>query len=263
MTLSLASRETPAGAVWDGELHTSSLKAVRDGKPLEWAEPLSVEFSGRLPAGHLPTFDKFICRSDFVAVTARGSAESFKAAANVHLDRLAARLSEFADLGGVALDGKATVRVEVGRNPAAGDFKAGGSVELTGFAFADPGGHHLREPQLTLRLETTGHYLAGQKPRLDTGSLALAAGEDALEVKLLAPVADLHSLANDKASVRIAGDLGRWKARAAGFAGIPAGWVVGGSGTASAVVRFTGETVAVDGLKLDVERAASTGPAWI
>ena len=29
---------------WDGSLHTSSLKAVRDSKPIVWDEPLAIEF---------------------------------------------------------------------------------------------------------------------------------------------------------------------------------------------------------------------------
>ncbi len=263
VSLSLASKETPAGTAWAGDLRTSALKAVRDGKAVEWAEPLAVQFSGRLPAGHLPTFDKFVCRSDFLALNAAGSAESLKASVNVYLDRLAARLGEFADLGDLKLAGRAEGWVKIDRTPATGGFKAESLVTLTDFAFTDGPGRGLREAKLTLKADAAGRFAVGSPARLDAAILTVVAAEDGLEVKLLEPVADLKALTAGKASVRLVGDLGRWKDRAAGVAPVPAGWQVGGVGVASGTVRFAGpERVAVDGLKVDVDRARFRGAGF-
>src|SRR5205814_4475438 len=117
LTVKLASQSMPAGTTWDGSLRTSALKAERGGQPIEWPEPLTVEFSGRVPSGHLPTFDKLICRSDFIAVNAKGSPESFRGAANIYLDRLSSRLGEFVDLRGAKLTGEASTWVISSRSP--------------------------------------------------------------------------------------------------------------------------------------------------
>jgi hypothetical protein len=258
LTAKLTSRATPAGTAWDGFVRTSSLKAVRDGKPVEWAEPLAVEFTGRLPAGHLPTFDTFVCRSDFLAVNAQGSAESFRAAANVYLDRLSARLGEFVDLHGVRLAGEASAWVIAGRSPA-GAFKLDAGADLKDFAFADGGRHTLAEEALSLKASAAGTWAKGGPVRLDAGSVTLTAGADGFEAKLVEPVPDARQFAAGKLSAKLSGDLGRWAGRVRSFAPVPKHYVFGGSATASGTVRLGPRVVAVDRLLVSVEQARFRG----
>jgi hypothetical protein len=258
LTAKLASRNTPAGTTWDGEVHTAALKATRDGKDLTWEQPLSVEFSGRVPAGHLPVFDKLVCRSDFIAVNAQGSPESFRAAANVYLGRLTARLSEFVDLGGHQLDGEAEAWVVASRKPD-GAFRADAGVKLQKFVFADRIGHGLNEPALEVKASVAGHVTTNGPVRVETGSLAVAAGPDTLDLALLEPVADAKHFTSGRLSAKLVGDLGRWRARAAGFVRIPKHYAFGGATTASATVRLEAGKLAAERLTVAVQNARFRG----
>lgn len=258
LTARLASHANPAGTTWEGSVRTTALKAVRDGQPVEWAEPLDVEFRGRLPAGHLPTFDKFVCKSDFLAVNAQGSAEQFRAAANVYLDRLSARLGEFVDLHGVTLSGEASAWVIAGRGKD-GAFKLDAEAHLKNFAFADGGRHSLAEKELAVKASAAGAWVKGGPVRLDTGSVSLTAGGDRLEAKLVEPVPDARQFAGGKLSASLAGDLARWAARVRSVAPVPPHYVFGGNATASGTVRLGSDAVTVDRLLVSVEKAVFRG----
>lgn len=257
LTVRVEGKPSPAGTVWDGAVRTSALKAVRDGRPVEWPEPLAVEFAGRLKAGGLPTFDKFVCKSDFLAVNAQGSAESFRAAANVYLDRLAARLGEFADLGGVQLAGEASAWVSASRGTA-GAFKAEAGAELKNFGFVDPARHTLAESALSLKASAAGAWPKGGAVRLDAGAVAVSAGADRLDLKLLEPIPDARAPAAGKLAAALSGDLARWVGRVRGFVKVPKHYVFGGAVTATGTVRV-GQIVAVDRLQVRVDRARFRG----
>ena len=100
LVVKVESRATPEGTAWNGNVKTTALKAMRDGREIKWDEPLSVEFAGRFKPGQLPVFDKLVCLSEFIAIQAEVKPESIRAAANIYLDRLAVRLADFVDLGG-------------------------------------------------------------------------------------------------------------------------------------------------------------------
>ncbi len=257
VVLKLASRATPAGATWDGELRTSALKAERDGKPIEWKEPLSVEFSGRVPAGQLPTFDKFICKSDFIAINAKGSPESFRAAANIYLDQLSARLGEFVDLRGAKLAGEASAWVVASRTPV-GAFKSDCGVELKQFAFTDGTHRGLAEPALTLKASTTGQWPKDGTIRVETGSLSFTAGADTAELKLLEPIPDAGQPMSGTLSAKLTGDAGKWMNRVRGFVSMPA-YSYAGQAVATGTVRFTKDLIAIDRLTLGIDAAKFRG----
>jgi len=252
-----ASQATPNGTTWDGSVQTSALKAQRDGKLIEWKEPLTIEFIGRVPAGHLPTFDKLVCRSDFIAINAKGSPESFRGAANIYLDRLSARLGEFVDLRGAKLTGEGSAWVVASHSPD-GPFKCDVGVELKQFAFTDGTHRGINEPALSLKASAMGQWPAQGAIRLDTGSLNLSAGADAAELKLVEAIADARNLENGKLSAKVSGDLGRWMARVRGFVGVPA-YTFGGQTTATGTVRFAKDLIAVDHLTLGIDQARFKG----
>ena len=255
LTAKLASRTAPTGTVWDGTVRTTKLKAARDGKDFDWPEPLTLDFSGRV-AGGLPTFDTFVCKSDFVAVNAQGSPDSFRAAANVYLDKFAARTSDFLDLSGYKLDGQASAWVVVNRT-ANGDFKANGAVELKEFVFADRTGKGLREPELKL-----GVWLGGNTAittRLDTAVLTVAAGADNLDVRLVEPIADASKASAGRVSVGLTGELARWRERAAVFVAIPKHYQMAGTVKATGTVAFNPDTLTAQKLKLAWQNAKFRG----
>ncbi|HUR55449.1 MAG TPA: hypothetical protein VMZ71_15045, partial [Gemmataceae bacterium] len=258
MTAKLASRPSPTGTVWDGEVRTSALKAERGGKAIEWPEPLALDFSGRVAGGGLPTFDTFVCRSDFVAVNAQGSPDSFRAAANVHLDRFAARMSEFIDLNGYRLDGQASAWVVVNRT-AGGDFKANGSVELKQFVFADRTGKGLREPELKLGVWLGGNFAENKPARLDMAVLTVGAGRDDLDVRLVESIPDARQVTAGRVSVGLTGEVAKWRERAAVFVSIPKHYQMAGTVKAAGTVAFTPDTLTAQKLTLGVQNIKFRG----
>ena len=100
----LESRSAPNGTDWIGKIDASSLKALRDGKEVRWEDPLAVEFAGRFRSGHLPTFDKLICRSDFIALQAEVKPDSILRGRE-HLPRSTGRPS-----GGLRGHGRRDIR---------------------------------------------------------------------------------------------------------------------------------------------------------
>lgn len=258
LTVKIASTATPDGTTWVGNIDTTALKATRDGHEIRWEEPLSVEFAGRANPGQLPTFDKLVCRSEFIALNAQVSPESVRAAANLDLDKLAARLADFVDLGGITLDGEGSAWVMARRSPT-GEFKAEGGAELKKFVLADGKGRELREPTLKFQATATGKATDGRPVTITTAGCTLTAGADELRLKLLDPITDAKQLATGKFDARLAGDLARWRTRVAVVVAIPKHYVFGGTANVHGVVRLAGESVNVDRLTLAIDQARFRG----
>ena len=253
----LASRADAGGVVWEGKVHTSAIKATRDGKPIDWEQPLNVEFAGRYASGEIPTFDKLICTSDFIAVNAKTTPQTVQAAATVYLDRLGTRLAEFIDLGGFSLAGTATAQL-VGRRETDGAFRAAGAVELKDFAFTDRRGKGLKEPALKLQVTATGRAPASGPVYLATATAALTSNGDELHLTLLEPVSDALKLSTGVVDVRVSGDLARWKARAAAVTTVP-NYQIGGTVVASGKARLAEDRVSVERLTVGLTNAKFRG----
>jgi hypothetical protein len=252
----LDSRADEKGVVWEGTVRTSALKGMRDGKPIEWEQPLDVEFIARYRGGEIPTFDKFICTSDFIAVNAKTTPETVQAAANVYLHQLNARLAEFIDLKDITLDGEATASL-VGRREADGSFRAGGSLELKNFAFAyrEKG---LKEPALKLEVGATGKAPSWEQVELQTATATVTANGDELKVTLLEPIADVRKLSSGSADVRLAGDVARWKSRVGSFVKIPP-YAMSGTIDANGKAMFSTESIAIDRLNVTLTKVQFRG----
>ena len=255
--LHLESAAGPSGTVWSGMVSTTALKAARDGREFTWEQPLSIEFAGHLPPGHLPIFDKFVCRSDFIALNAAGSAESFRAAANISLDKLAEHLSQFVDFAGHKISGEGQVKIIASR-AADGAFKADGSVALGNFTFTDRAGKGLTEPKLSVAFSTAGKLSPGAV-RLDTGSVDLKVGDDGCEFALLEPIANAKQPTTGKVSAKLSGDLGRWRTRIGEFAPIPERYLFGGNAAIAGTVQFEPGKIVVDPLTIAIDNARFKG----
>jgi translocation and assembly module TamB len=257
VALHLVSKPGPDGTTWDGSVRTTALKGTRGGKPIAWESPLAAEFAGRVRPDGSPVFDKLVCRSDFVAVNARGSPEQFVAAANLDLDRLSARLAEFVDLGGVRLEGTAAVTLRSASRPG-GEFTADGTARLTRFTVADAAGRGVNEPELLVELKASGRHDPSGPVRLDAASASLTAGADQLTAALVEPVADARTARTGKLSAKLAGDLARWRTRL-GWLGVPADWQLGGAGTVSGVIALTADGLTADRMTADLTNARFRG----
>jgi hypothetical protein len=246
LVVTLSSRAAGAGTLWEGRVNTSALKGVRAGQPIAWEQPLNLEFVGRYASGQLPTFDKFVCTSDFLAVNMRSTSETVQAAANVYLHRLGERLAEFINLGGMELGGEASAQL-VGRRAPDGAFLAAGGITLKDFALTNHAGKGLKEPALKLQFSATGKAPADGPVALATATLTLTANGDELRLALLEPVSDVKKLTSGSVDVRLSGDIVRWKARAATVAAIPP-YEMSGAAVVTGHAKFGADRITVDRL---------------
>jgi hypothetical protein len=252
------SRAGSGGIEWLGKIETSALRAERDGKEVKWDEPVAIEFAGRYRPGKLPEFDKLICRSDFIALQAEVKPDSIRAAANIHLDRLTARLADFVDLGGATFDGQGGATLVAQRDPD-GSFKAEASLDLKQFAFTNVSGRGMREEGLSIRISAAGLALDGGPIAVSKGTAALTAGADELKLALVEPIEDAKRLASGAVDARLTGDLGRWWKRVGAFVQVPKHYVLGGMATAKGIVRFSSDTIAAERLSLHLANARFRG----
>ena len=258
LTAKVTSVAAADGTRWRGQVTTTAVKGTRDGRPLAWDQPLAAEFDGRLGADRRPVFDKLEVRSDVAAVAARGNLEKFAAAANIDLDHLAARLSEFADLGGWKLAGKAAVQAN-GETAPGGKFALAAKADLTGVTATDPAGRGLTEPTAAVTLRASGVRTAGGHLRLDVGEVGVTASGDELTAKLVEPVADVRTATTGRATATLTGDLARWRRRLAAFVSLPADWVIGGAGKVVADTTLTDAGVRATVSELAVQNARFYG----
>ncbi|MDY3554978.1 hypothetical protein R5W24_004110 [Gemmata sp. JC717] len=255
----IASKTDPAngGTVWDGKVSTSALKATAPGpdgkaRPVVWDEPLKVEFVGRYASGRFPTFEKFVCFSEFMSVNAASDSEKLLLSANVLLGRLGTRLKDFVDLDGWTIDGRAFASLAVRRS--AGDaFNAEVIVELTDLAVVDQNRKGWREPALNAQLNVKGTRPADGPVALAGASMKLTAGGDRLEVDLTEPVADLAKLSSGSAGVRLQGQVASWKDRLDVLVGMPA-FEFTGTIDAQGKARFSDDRVTMDRLQVTLTK---------
>ena len=258
VSVHLASRARDGETLWDGSVRTTALKGTRDGRALVWDQPLRADFAGRLRSDGRPVFDKLECLSDFVGLAARGSPEEFVARADVDLDRLAARLAEFVDLGGVKLGGRADVLVQTGPRPGGG-VTANATVKLTRFTVADGIRRGITEPEVTVVVRAAGALDPNGPIRIDAADVKLTASGDELSAVLQGTIADARSPRTGKLAAKLTGNLGRWRNRLGTLAGIPADWVIAGTGTATGTVALTPEGAAVEGASAYLTNARFRG----
>ncbi|MBP3954030.1 hypothetical protein J8F10_01790 [Gemmata sp. G18] len=253
LDLELVSKLDAGATVWDGKIDTSTLKGVRDGKPIAWEQPLKVEFAARYAKGGLPTFDRLICISDCVAVNAEIMPETVRAAATVYLQKLSTRLADFIDLKGFTLDGVADATLG-GRRTRDGKFNAEATVALKNFAVHDQQGRGLKEPALDFRLLVSGQAPDTGTVQLATASAVLTSSGDELRLSLNEAVSDVHKLANGSLDVKLTGDLARWKARVAAIVKLP-DFPLAGSIEAGGRAKFATDNVTIDRLTVALTRA--------
>lgn len=258
LAFKLGSASTPTGTAWTGAVRTSALKATRDGKPLEWKEPLSVEFVGRFPPGQMPLFDRLVCRSDFIAINAKCEPDSLKAAANVYLDVLSERLAEFVDIGGFRIGGTAAARLIASRTPQ-GHFSARLDLDLTKFHFADRNGLGFREDAIALRFTADGSAIPQGPIRVNAAVLQLVIGTDELHLALNGPMPDVRQFFSAGFNARLTGDFGRWMGRVRGVARVPAHYAFAGQMSASGIIRLSREQLNIDRLTLALDRVQFRG----
>ncbi|MFO0937069.1 MAG: DUF748 domain-containing protein [Gemmataceae bacterium] len=238
ITLAIASKENPKGTTWDGSFDISTIRAVRDGKTIVWDTPVKAEFAGRVGTDGYPTFDKLQVASDFIGLNFRGSWDQFEMAAILDLDRLTAHLSDFADLRGMTLTGRANLTAW-NRPGDKGTMSLLAKATVDRFAIADGRSFSWHEPSLAIEANANSKREANGAIRVDRGSAKLTAAGDTATLELTDSIPDLRTWDAGGGNVSLAGDIGRWRSRLATFVTLPTELQTAGSVQANARVSFS------------------------
>ena len=243
------SEAKPGGPVWRGRLHVSDVRGRKGQQPLEWNEPILVEFQARDLSKGVPLVDQLKCTSHFLNIEGSQSPDRFDVKAEADLDRLAAPLSQFVDLSGIALAGKAKANVAV-RRIDKDQFRVDGDallaeVHLTGFTKIP-----LQEERVAVKLEAQGQLAADGKQRVESADVSVNLGPDSLVLKLTEPIADIAAGPWGAANVRVEGDLERWRSRVRSWTTLLDPFQFAGQAKVALTVRPTKDAIECSSAKL-------------
>jgi hypothetical protein len=211
----LASRDGPNGTTWQAQIETSDLVAWDGGRQLVWRRPIRVSLSARDgPEG--PVVEDLQCESDFLRIQAEGRPEQVTASATFDLGGMTGQLGRFIDLGEFRLAGGGRAHFRWHR-PAGDDFRADVELRLNDFELADASRSAdetdrlpWSEKQLVVTASATGRTDFTADSRIDTAAVAVDAGPDRLEARLMRPVLDIRDGGVWPVEVRSHGQLARW-----------------------------------------------------
>jgi hypothetical protein len=257
--IDLGSSARPGGVAWEGNIHITDVKGVRNQQVIAWDSPIAVDFRVLAAAKGLPVIESARCDSEFLRLTLTGSAERLAATASCDLARLAAQLGQFLDLGAVHLAGQAGAELTVRLDPAGG-FGVQGSIDLHHLEIAGLAAAPIREESLSLKLDAAGSMGEPWPRRLDSASVRLAAGQETLDFRLLEPVTDLAAGTWGGVQVEARGDLGRLRAQALPWAAVVANWQAAGSADFHARIRPGPQCVDLQECRLSVRNLQLRGP---
>ncbi len=255
----LHSHSSERGVLWQGDINTSEVKGIAQGRQFSWSEPLMVSLKARQNKQDLPVIEQLLCKSSFLNAHANGTADRWTITANYDLARLSQELSQFADLGPVRLSGNGLTNLTV-EQPMEGEFKVNGTSTFNNLQLAGFGKLSWFEQELVLTLSSSGKKIGADNYLINSGLVHLQAGQDQLEAKLLSPMmlpaknGDLSA----KFSLIARGDLSRWQRR---IPSLPQGkdLQLYGSGDLAAVLDYQPEELQFSAAKLKVKNLYSKG----
>ena len=242
---------------WKAQLETANLMATDRGRQLLWERPLRLTLDARDTPGGLAV-DNLQCESDFLKVSAKGTASSLAASVSCNLKQLVDQLGQFVDLGGLVLTGDGWGQFHWSRT-AQQQFEADGELQLNNFQVAVPGWRPWAEDSLVIVLGAKGSTNLGADTRLDAATLRIKAGQDQLDARLLQPVINLRGGGSWPLEVNVAGQLDRWPARLATFVATD-GWQLAGAYHLTGQVIASSESIAVRQARLTATQLAVHTP---
>lgn len=233
-TVSLTSEAAAGGRRFAATLATQDVQATSQGRPISLEEP--VQFTAAvLQMPHGWQIEKLDAHSSFLNATATGTLEEGNVTLRGDLNKLAAELDQFVDLGELRLAGELAGSMQW-QEEASGTLAAAGELNFRAFELAMPGVMPWREENLVVSLQGKG-ISTTEYTVANGGKVTVRSGEDSLDLVLQPGVqVGSNSVPID---ARLTGELATWLPRLQGFLPL-AGWQVAGpvnisaKGTASA-----------------------------
>jgi hypothetical protein len=234
--VSLTSQAVAGGRRFAAELATEDIQATNNGRPVALDEP--VQFTAAVlqtPQGW--QIEKVDARSSFLVADATGTPQQGQLNLRGDLNKLAAELDQFVDLGDARLAGQLSGALQW-KPDAAGTLAATGTLGFQSFELMLPGVMPWREDNLAVELQAGGVSLTSFT--LTSARLAVQSGKDELELALKPAANRSAPLPVD---VRLTGNLATWTPRLQAFVPL-AGWQIAGPVTITA--KGTGSAAKVD-----------------
>ena len=157
---------------WFGQVSVSRLTAVHDGKSLNWEKPISLDGEATIPDAGGTTI-RLNCESDFLKASVQGNPGKATVQAECDLDRLAAEVGRFLDLGELELAGKMVASVDVTRKD--NRVAADAAMDIQKLHLAGLGGVAWDESQLKLNCAVDATVGSEANAEFHQGSIQLAA----------------------------------------------------------------------------------------
>jgi translocation and assembly module TamB len=259
--VTLANRQEAGGRRWQGSLRTDRIQAVAAGRPIQFDEPLAIDFAVRLTDDG-PVIDQLVGKSSFLRLNGSGALAQGSITADADLDRLVAELGQLIDWRDIQLAGTLGAKVDWNRG-ANGVWTAQASARVQNFVAAAAGMAPWRETDLQVGADVTGVLTGASLQSIDRAKLTVISAGDRLEANLTEPVKELSATAAWPLAFSVQGDLSTWMPRLQPVVPL-AGWQFAGRLDAKGAGRFSPAVCQLAPTTAQVEHLEVAGPGlWI
>ena len=212
------------------KVQLGGLQADMQGRRIAWDQAFSAELDVSGNAQGLPSL-RLLCNSEFCQIDGSGDLQDGRLTAQVDLDKMEQRLSEWFVLPLDSLTGSAQAAVAWKLNET-NRLAASGSLRTTPMRIVHRNGR-LEEPAWDGELSTVAQLDGTTLLQLDRLQASLKSDEESLVFQVLEPIAfgnNPADLSRPAAPMilKLTGELQRWQRRGQLFAGIDPGIQVGG-----------------------------------
>ena len=256
--VSLTSQAVAGGRRFAASLSTENVQANSQGRTITLDQPVEITAAViQAPQGW--QIEKVSAQSSFLAAEANGTLQQGELTLRGDLNKLAAELDQFVDLGDARLAGQLSGTLQW-RPDAAGTLATSGKLNFRSFELTLPGVMPWQEGDLQVDLQAGG--VSPTAYTISSGKLSVQSDADELQLDL-ANVAAADNGSPLPVDLRLAGNLATWAPRLQAFVPL-AGWQIAGpvditaKGTASAAkieiadAKFNVQKLQVEGHGLHV-----------
>ena len=208
---SLSARQGNEESQWHSQITVSDLAGTHDGLPIRFDEPIELDFTARQSGGQI-IVDQLDCHASFFHLTASGTQQQGKLAAEGDLTQFFKEISKFIDVGDLGLAGRLQADVQW-RQLTAGQIALQATAEATNFELTHSDQPPWREERMRIEIDVTGTQDDAGIRGLQQASFRVESAGDVLVAELLQPVDSLSADTRLPLRVRLQGELRSWRSR--------------------------------------------------
>jgi hypothetical protein len=254
--VSLVSQAAPNGRRFEASLVTKDVQAINNGRPVALREPVQLTASLlQTPQGW--QIENLDAKSSFLTADVVGTPAKGQLTLQGDMNKLAAELDQFVDLGDVRLAGQLTGGM-AWEQAAGGALSTNGRVNLTSFELAAPGVLPWQEDNLAVTFQGNGISLTGGNYGIGGGKLEVASANDRLDVTLEQGVRAISASSPLPLDVKLTGNLATWLPRLQAFVPL-SGWQMSGPISIAAKANISTSRIDVPSALLRVQQLQAKG----